>query len=191
MSQQSDYTKEMLDRVEAERERQKEMGYTTEEEVANKGAYGMGQLGGAGAYYLLPRVQRDAISRVLSRSTIAPFVIWPWDDIYYKPDGTGTRLGRIRELEKGVALGLAEMERQYALARNEIKEVEPNGGENFAEWYTSFKQHILLEREMGYEVTTMEQLEEHLGPEDELQVRGNYEDRELPRQAYENCYYEQ
>jgi len=37
----------------------------------------------------------------------------------------------------------------------------------------------------------MEQLEEHLGPEDELQVRGNYEDRELPRQAYENCYYEQ
>lgn len=179
----NDFTQIVADRAIAERERQKnELGYTRQHDSGSE--YELGELATAACGYILTAADREALEELLH------YTVWPknWAQEYYKPDQTGTLLGRLRELEKGIALALAEMERIYGMAYEAIPNVAPDGL-NYTQWVEAIKQYIVLERQCGFDVKTVDDLAGKIDP-DSQDWHDMYNDEYTARFAFEAMYYE-
>lgn len=95
-----------------------EEGFSPERDLVE---HSDGQLGQAAARYLSP----EAMYRRVELPEGVSFVFaWPWHTAWFKPGGPGLD-GRVRDVTKGAALALAEMER--VLRETVADEGDPEG----------------------------------------------------------------
>jgi hypothetical protein len=84
-----------------------------------------GELANAAVSYLIPPLQRELVYRIGNNGSNNVPEEWPvdWDPTRYKPSYNLNDLSqRLRELEKGLALGLAEYGRIHRLREKQLME---------------------------------------------------------------------